>query len=92
MPISASTPRIATNPKGAPVGSKAATTPIRPSGATAMTMNINRKLCIWIITSVSITSSISGATAAIGPWLSALDSTTPATSMPYPGGCVTRSA
>ena len=28
------------------------------SGATARTMNISRKLCIWIITSVSITSAI----------------------------------
>ena len=45
MPISASTPRIATKPRGAPLGSKASTTPINASGATANTRNSRWKLC-----------------------------------------------
>jgi len=39
MPIKASTPRIATKPRGAPLGSRAMTTPIKASGATANTRN-----------------------------------------------------
>ena len=62
MPIKASTPRIATKPSGAPNGSSAATTPMRPSGATLTTSASFPKLCSCTIRNVAITSSITGAT------------------------------
>ena len=79
MPISASTPRIATKPIGAPEDSIAATTPMIPSGATAMTTNMVRKLCTCIMVSSRMTKIITGTAARIGSWLSALDSTVPPT-------------
>ena len=82
MPISASTPRMATKPIGAPLGSSAATTPISPSGATATTRNSRWKLCSWIIRIVAMMNSMSGTTAAIGPCALALSSTGPATATP----------
>ena len=39
IPLKAMIPRIATKPIGVPVDNKAATTPIRPSGATLITRN-----------------------------------------------------
>ena len=54
MPISASTPRMATKPSGAWLGSSAATTPMSASGATAKTRNSRWKLCNWIIRIVAI--------------------------------------
>ena len=44
MPISASTPRMATKPSGRADSSRAATTPISPSGATLSTRNNRWKL------------------------------------------------
>ncbi|SPU70046.1 Uncharacterised protein [Brucella neotomae] len=78
MPISASTPRIATKPSGLPLGSKAATTPINPSGATAPRGTGAGSFAIAPSTPVAMTKSISGTTAAIGPWLLPLSSTVPA--------------
>ncbi len=66
MPISASTPRMATNPNGAPEGISAATTPISPSGAAQNTTNERRNPCICNITKKAMISSISGTTAAMG--------------------------
>ena len=60
MPISATMPRIATKPSGVPVGSSAATTPIRPSGATLITRKSFWKLWSWIIRMVSITKIMTG--------------------------------
>ena len=79
MPISASTPRIATKPSGWPVGSSAATTPISPSGATLTTRNSFWKLCSCSISTVAIRNSISGTTAAIGLSHLPLSSTLPPT-------------
>ncbi len=86
IPISASTPRIATNPSGAPLGSKAMTTPIKASGATANTRNSRWKLCSCIIRIVAMMKSISGTTASIGAWLFALSSTEPPIATEYPAG------
>ena len=40
-------------------------TPIRPSGAVSSTMSVREKLCSWIMSSVTIVSSISGTPATI---------------------------
>ena len=64
MPVSASTPRIATKPSGLSERSRAATTPMRPRGATLSTRNRRLKLWSWIISTVSIRTSIIGRTAA----------------------------
>lgn len=63
MPASAIVPRIATKPMGVWVGSSAATTPIRPNGATLTTRNSRWKLCSCIIRMVAISSSVTGNTA-----------------------------
>ena len=63
MPVSASTPRMATKPSGACASSKAATTPISPSGATLSTSSTRWKLCSWNIRMVSTSSIITGTTA-----------------------------
>ena len=86
IPISARMPRIATKPMGTPKGTSVATTPMRPRGAAAKTISDRRKLCVWIITSVAMISSISGTTAAIGCWLSPEVSTVPPTAMRTEGG------
>ena len=77
---------MATKPMGELLESKATTTPISASGATAKTRNNREKLCSWIIRMVAITNSMSGTTAAIGAWLLPLSSTLPPTSILYPGG------
>ena len=58
MPVSASTPRIATNPRGLSASSKAATTPMTPMGATLSTRNMLLNLCSWTISTVTMMTSI----------------------------------
>ena len=65
IPLRAMIPRIATKPIGVPVGNSAATTPIRPRGATLITRNIFWKLCSCTIRMISISMIISGKTATI---------------------------
>ena len=72
-------PRMATKPIGEWLGSRAATTPISASGATANTRNSRLKLCSWIIRIVAMMNSISGMTALIGPCAFSLSSTAPPT-------------
>jgi len=86
MPIKARIPRIATKPSGAPLETKAVTTPIRPNGATSTTRNARWKLCIWIMIIVAMAISIIGTTAIIGPWPFALSSTAPPVSIWNPEG------
>ena len=74
------------SPCGASLGNSAATTPIRASGATAKTRNSRWKLCSWIIRSVAMANSISGATAAIGAWALLLSSTAAADGNLIAGG------
>ena len=68
---------MATKPSGAPLGNRAATTPIRASGATAKTRNRRWKLCNWIMRIVAMTNSINGITAMIGACALALSSALP---------------
>ena len=77
MPLSASTPRIATKPSGACASSKAATTPMSPSGATLSTSSTRWKLCNWNIRMVSTSSIIAGTTASTEAFAFALSSTEP---------------
>ena len=77
MPLSASTPRIATKPSGACASSRAATTPMIPSGATLSTSNTRWKLCSWKIRMVSTTSTIAGTTASTEAFALPLSSTEP---------------
>ena len=63
MPISARMPRMATKPSGRLNSSSASTTPIRPSGTMLSTMASRRKLSSWNISTISISTIISGTTA-----------------------------
>jgi hypothetical protein len=63
MPISASTPRMATKPSGAPLGSSAATTPIKGQRRHRGDEEQREKLCSCSIRIVAMTNSISGTTA-----------------------------
>ena len=64
IPISATTPRRAINPRERPDISNAATTPMIPNGAALRARKRSWKLCNWNIKTVNIESSISGTTAA----------------------------
>ncbi len=74
------TPSWATKPMGVPVGSIAATTPIRPNGAMASARNILEKLRSCTISNASMTSSVIGRTAMIDALPLAASSTEPPTS------------
>ncbi len=65
MPASAMRPSSATKPKGMPETLSASDAPIMPSGAEAKTRNSFAKLCTCAMMSVSITSTMMGATAAM---------------------------
>src|SRR4029077_8841526 len=77
MPTSASTPSIATKPIGFWATSSAATTPMRPRGATLSTSKTRWKLCNWNIRMVKTSTAIAGKTACTDAWALALSSTDP---------------
>jgi hypothetical protein len=77
MPISATVPSIATKPIGFCVTNSARTTPMTPSGATLQTRKRRLKLCIWIIRTVSISTTTMGKTARTEFCPFALSSTLP---------------
>ena len=60
MPVRASTPSSATKPSGLPESRRAATTPMRPSGATLSTRNSRLKPWSWTISTVSVRRSTIG--------------------------------
>ena len=60
IPISAISPRSATNPNGAPKRLSASDAPMIPSGAVRSTIPTRAKLCSWIIRRVSVTTSMIG--------------------------------
>src|SRR5262249_10242502 len=61
-PSSARIPRRATKPSGLPDNSSAATTPIKPSGATLNTRNKRSKIRSATSRTVSMTGSLTGTT------------------------------
>ena len=81
MPSRARHPRIATKPSGRPEGRSAATTPIKPKGATLSTMNRSPNLRSSNINTVSMISSMTGTTATTEACDRALSSTVPPASM-----------
>ena len=92
IPVRASTPSNATKPMGLSARNRAPTTPMRPRGATLSTRNNWLKLWSWIISTVSIRISISGATARTEVCPLLLSSTVPPTSIWYPLGRLASSA
>ncbi len=72
---------MATKPSGLPDSSSAATTPIRPSGATLSTRNNRWKLCSCTIRTVSMMSSMTGTTAMTEACDFLLSSTVPPTTI-----------
>ena len=69
MPASAMEPSMAIKPMGVPVMSRAATTPISPSGATLITSASWRKLPSCTISAVSMSAIMSGTWARIAALL-----------------------
>ena len=80
------------NPIGLPVISSAATTPMRPSGATLMTSASWRKLPSWTMSTVSMRAIINGTWAMRAALLCSLFSTVPPTSRNVPAGIDLRTA
>ena len=74
---------MATKPSGLPDSINAATTPIRPSGATLRTMNSRGKLWSCTMRTVNITNSITGTTASTDACDFWLSSTVPPTTTLY---------
>jgi hypothetical protein len=89
-PHQAIRPRIATNPKGDPVTSNAATTPISPRGATETTRKSRWKICSWIIRTMSISITMSGTLARSEALLVTLFSTVPPPTIEACGGKLSR--
>ena len=79
-------------PIGVPVVSSAATTPMRPSGATLITSASWRKLPSWNISTVSISAIMSGTCARRAALLCPLFSTVPPISRSVPAGIDLRRA
>src|SRR6201997_5389421 len=86
MPVRASTPSSATKPMGLSARRRAATTPIRPRGATLSTRNRLLKFWSWIISTVRSRMSINGRMAVTDVSALLLASTVPPTAIWYPLG------
>ena len=86
MPASAMIPRMAMKPIGVLVVSSAIATPMRPSGATLITIAIWRKLPSCTMSTVSISVIISGNWASRAALLWPLFSTVPPVSIRVPAG------
>ena len=91
IPASAMIPRMAMKPIGVLVVSIAMATPMRPSGATLITIAICRKLPSWTMSAVSIRAIISGNWASKAALLCPLFSTVPPISIRVPAGIDLRS-
>ena len=81
MPARAMVPSSETKPKGWLKASRNSATPIMPSGAVSMTSANFEKLCSCSIRNSTIRKAMTGIILKIEPWLRALSSLSPPTSM-----------